>query len=221
MFNIPPVKYFSPSLRPSQDGLIGYSPEIYPGMLLEAYTHGIFPWPMDEEHILWFSPQRRAILRFEQLILTPKVQRELQRKQFTLTINQRFEEVIVNCSRAKRKDDGTWITAKMIDAYMELHNQGYAWSFETIDNNGNLAGGLYGVLIDSFFAGESMFYHTSGASKFALIETIKWLSAERGVTWLDSQVLNPFTVQFGACEISRATYLKLLQKTLQVGSKKL
>ena len=219
MFDIPPAEYFSPTLKPSKDGLVGYSAAIYPGMLLEAYTHGIFPWPMDEENILWFSPQRRAILRFEQLIHPPKVQRELRRKQFTLTVNQRFAEVIVNCSRAKRKDDGTWITAKMIGAYIELHNQGYAWSFETIDDSGNLAGGLYGVLIDRFFAGESMFYHTSGASKFALIETVKWLSAERGVTWLDSQVLNPFTAQFGACEISRAAYLKLLRETLQPGTK--
>ena len=183
-------------------------------MLLEAYTRAIFPWPVDEKHVLWFSPPQRAVLFFDKFRIPETTLRELKKKNFTFSVNQHFEAVIKNCAASKRKDGGTWITPKMIEAYTKFHQQGYAWSFEVLDADGKLCGGLYGVLIGRFFAGESMFYTASGASKFALINTVDWLQKNRDSDWLDSQVSNPFMQSFGTVEIPRREYTKLLKQTL-------
>jgi leucyl/phenylalanyl-tRNA--protein transferase len=94
-----------------------------------------------------------------------------------------------------------------------LNKAGYAWSFETLNPDGSLAGGLYGVLIGRYFAGESMFYLKSGASKYAFVKTVEWLREERGLTWLDAQVQNKFLARFGTKVISRNEYMKLLKGT--------
>ncbi len=196
------------------DGFLGYSLDIRTEMLLEAYTRAIFPWPVDEKHVLWFSPPQRAVLFFDKFRIPETTLRELKKKNFTFSVNQHFEAVIKNCAASKRKDGGTWITPKMIEAYTKFHQQGYAWSFEVLDADGKLCGGLYGVLIGRFFAGESMFYTASGASKFALINTVDWLQKNRDSDWLDSQVSNPFMQSFGTVEIPRREYTKLLKQTL-------
>jgi leucyl/phenylalanyl-tRNA--protein transferase len=179
-------------------------------MLLEAYSSGVFPWPQDDEYILWFAPPERAVLRFSDFRIPKTLARDLKKMPFTFRVNKDFESVIRHCSRAKRKDGGTWINAKIIKAYTDFHKAGYAWSFEALTPDGTLAGGLYGVLLDGFFAGESMFYLKTGASKFALVNTVEWLRRERGLTWIDAQVQNHFLASFGTKVIPRSEYMKLL-----------
>jgi leucyl/phenylalanyl-tRNA--protein transferase len=203
---------FPPPASADADGVVAVSPDLNSAMLLEAYSRGIFPWPVAEEYILWFSPAQRAILNFDDFVITNKVKRELRKREFSFSINQHFDEVIRNCAQVKRSDDsGTWITPNIIRAYQEFHRQGYAWSFETLDADGKLIGGLYGIKIGQYFAGESMFYHTSGASKFALIKTVSYLKEECGISWIDGQVINPFLSRFGFKEIPRQTFLDMLE----------
>ncbi|MDD5697780.1 MAG: leucyl/phenylalanyl-tRNA--protein transferase [Victivallaceae bacterium] len=205
-------KMFFPEVETADEhGLLGWSDDLNPEMLLEAYRSGIFPWPQDETHILWFAPPERAILRFADFRIPKTVARELKSLPFSFSVNNRFEAVIRQCSRVKRRDAGSWINEKIIAAYLAFHQAGYAWSFEALLPDGSLAGGLYGVLIDKFFAGESMFFLKSGASKFALVKTVEWLRRERGLTWLDAQVQNHFLARFGTSVISRAEYMELLK----------
>ena len=210
----PNCNYFPDVETADDEGFLGYSLDIRTEMLLEAYTSAIFPWPVDEKHVLWFSPPRRAVLFFDKFRIPATTLRELKKKNFTFSVNRHFEAVIKGCSASRRKDAGTWITPKMIEAYSRFHQQGYAWSFEVLDADGKLCGGLYGILIGRFFAGESMFYTESGASKFALINTVEWLQKNRGSDWLDSQVINPFMQSFGTIEIPRPEYTRLLKQTL-------
>lgn len=202
---------FFPDVKTAdEDGFLGWSDNLNTEILLEAYRSGIFPWPQDETHILWFAPPERAVLRFADFRIPKTVARELKTRPFRFSVNNRFEAVIRHCSRVGRRTAGTWINDKIIAAYIDFHQAGYAWSFETLLPDGSLAGGLYGVLIDNFFAGESMFFLESGASKFALVNTVEWLRRERGLTWLDAQVQNNFLARFGTRVISRTAYMELL-----------
>ncbi|MDD5598041.1 MAG: leucyl/phenylalanyl-tRNA--protein transferase [Victivallaceae bacterium] len=194
-----------------ENGFLAWSEDLNTDMLLEAYRSGIFPWPQDEKYILWFAPPERAVLKFSDFRIPKTLQRELKKMPFAFTVNRHFDAVIRHCAETKRKDGGTWITGKLIKAYGELHKAGYAWSFEAVLPDGSLAGGLYGVLIGGFFAGESMFYLKTGASKFALVNTVDWLRRERGVEWLDAQVQNNFLASFGTKIIPRPEYMELLK----------
>ena len=201
-----------PSVDTADDnGFIGWSDDLNTEMLLEAYTSGIFPWPQDDKFILWFAPPERAVLKFEDFKTPKTIARELKKMPFKFSVNQHFEEVIKHCANVKRRDGGdTWINEKIINAYIKLHKLGYALSFEALMPDGSLAGGLYGVLINKFFAGESMFYLKSGASKFALVNTVKWLKQKHGVKWLDAQVQNNFLARFGTSTIPREEYMEML-----------
>jgi len=193
-----------------ENGFLGWSDNLNTEMLLEAYSSGVFPWPQDDEYILWFAPPERAVLHFSDFRIPKTLARDLKKMPFTFRVNEDFESVIRHCSKVKRKDGDTWINEKIIKAYTDFHKAGYAWSFEAVLPDGTLAGGLYGVLLDGFFAGESMFYLKTGASKFALVNTVEWLRRERGLTWLDAQVQNHFLASFGTKVIPRPEYMKLL-----------
>ncbi|MCP3965260.1 MAG: leucyl/phenylalanyl-tRNA--protein transferase [Lentisphaerae bacterium] len=208
-----PKNYFPDVETADEDGFLGWSHDLTCDMLFEAYTSGIFPWPAEDKHVLWFAPHERAVLKFENFRVPGTVKRELKKMPFTFSVNNNFKEIIQGCAKAKRSDDqgGTWITSKVMDAFIEFHNAGFAWSFEALLPDGKLAGGLYGVLIGRFFAGESMFFNHSGASKFALVNTIEWLRNERGVSWLDAQIQNSFLARFGVDDIDREEYMKLLE----------
>ena len=202
---------FPPPESADEDGVVAVSQDLNTTMLLEAYSRGIFPWPVEEAYILWFSPAQRAVLKFDDFVITSKVRRELRKQEFSFTINEHFDEVIVNCAQVKRSDDsGTWITPNIIRDYQEFHRQGYAWSFETLNATGQLVGGLYGIKIGHYFAGESMFYHSSGASKFALINTVNYLKEVCGISWIDGQVINPFLSRFGFKAIPRQAFLNMI-----------
>ncbi|MCL4137273.1 UNVERIFIED_CONTAM: hypothetical protein GTU68_007389, partial [Idotea baltica] len=133
---------------------------------------------------------------------------------FEFKINSNFEDVIKNCSEVtNRKDDGTWITDEIIEAYINLHKAGYAYSVETYLDN-KLVGGLYGVSINGMIAGESMFHHIDSASKAALIYLIEYLK-NKDVTFIDCQMMTPLFENFGAIDIPRKEFIHLLNQSLK------
>jgi len=197
-------------------GLLAYGGDLEVASLELAYRSGIFPWPSDEaEPILWFAPAPRAILDFSKLHVPKRLARKLRQGVFTCGINHDFEQVIRFCADVgnRKSQSGTWITPEMIAAYIQFHKAGFGQSFEAYDRDGKLVGGMYGVHIGTYFAGESMFYHETDASKCALIHAVKHLSA-KGVTWMDVQMLTPLLVNFGAEEIPRDQFMTRLQRAL-------
>lgn len=209
------VKFPDPS-EAGPEGVLAVSHEIGVDFLIPAYRSGIFPWPVEKRSILWFAPEKRAVLDFKDLHVPRRLARDFGRADFHFEVNTHFEDVIRECASQPRKGQGgTWITPKLLAAYLDFHKEGYAMSFEALDDGGTLAGGLYGVLMGRYFSGESMFHKRTGASKFALLKTVEWLEG-RGLTWLDAQVMTPLLAGFGAHEISRAEFMDRLSSDLRV-----
>lgn len=199
-----------------ESGVLAIGGDLELETLLLAYKSGIFPWPDPaEDFLLWFSPPQRAILDFTQFKVPKRLRQDLKKNQFHFTVDHCFEKVIQACaeSRNRKGQQGTWIINEMILAYTTLHKAGFAHSFETWNSENQLVGGLYGVLIDKMFAGESMFYKETNASKFALIHTVEYLK-KLGIFWMDIQMLTPLLKNFGAKEISRHEYMKKLKEAL-------
>ncbi len=184
--------------------------DLSPETLREAYTQGIFPWPHPGYPLLWFCPPKRGILKFSQFIIPRSTQKKIRQKAFQMTRNQAFDDVIENCSKIPRsKESGTWILPEVVEAYKELHKKGEAYSFEAWDD-GKLVGGLYGVLFDGVFSGESMFYKKAEASKVCLVETVSYLR-DLGHHWMDIQMVTPLLEKMGGEYISRKQFLKMLK----------
>jgi leucyl/phenylalanyl-tRNA--protein transferase len=195
------------------DGLVGVGGDLRPARLLEAYARGIFPFYDDTTPILWWSPDPRAIFEMGSLYISRRLARTVRSDRFRVSIDEAFVEVMEGCSRRDGAGDGVWITPAMIAAYTELFNLGYAHSVEVWDR-GELAGGLYGVTIGGFFAGESMFSRVRDASKVALVHVTQRLRAG-GFQLFDVQFLNDHTRSMGATEISRNEYLCRLRTALR------
>ena len=205
---------FPPPDEADEEGLVALSRDVRWEMLADAYSHGIFPWPFGESasYIPWVSPPQRGVIFMDEFHIPSSLQRELKKTKFILRIDHDFEAVITGCAAAVRPDQvGTWITGAMIREYCQFHKQGYAHSFEAYDENGMLAGGLYGVSVGRIFCGESMFYRVSGASKFAFVKMFEVLH-RHGVKLIDTQMVTPLTAAFGAREIPRKKYLELLSE---------
>src|SRR6266516_967729 len=183
---------------------------IPPELLLQGYRLGVFPMAMEDDSIAWFSPDPRAIIPLEDFHVPHALKRVARKKVFEITIDNRFGDVIRVC--AKRKD--TWINREIIESYERLHDLGHAHSVEAWSKN-KLAGGLYGVAIGGAFFGESMFHRVTDASKIALVALVERLRARR-FTLLDTQWTTPHLQQFGAVEISRDHYLKLLGRAVEL-----
>ena len=202
---------FTPPPDDDEYGFAGWSRELDNSMLEDAYRHGVFPWPEEEEIILWFSPPRRGVVRMADHHIPHGTRKELKKKQWQLRIDTAFDQVIDECAASYRPGQGgTWITSRMRQAYKAFHAAGQAHSFETFDSSGNLIGGLYGVHVGGVFCGESMFFKESCASKFALTGMFGFLNTI-GVELVDTQMVTPTLAQFGAEEISREDYWKLLE----------
>ena len=182
-------------------------------LLLQGYRLGVFPMAMEDGAIEWFSPDPRAILPLQEFHVPHALRRVLRKKVFETKIDNRFGEVIRAC--AKRED--TWINREIVESYERLHELGYAHSVETW-SNGKLAGGLYGVAIGGAFFGESMFHRERDASKIALVALVEHLRAKK-FALLDTQWLTPHLQQFGAIEISREHYLRLLARAVELPRK--
>lgn len=193
---------------------VGGSPE--PEILAEAYAKGIFPWPVEGYPLLWFSPPERSVLFFEELHVPRSLARERRRTRLRFTFDLAFERVIRACASVKRAhEQGTWITPSLIRGYCEFHRRGGAHSVEAWEDE-ELVGGLYGVDAGGAFAGESMFHTRPNASKLALLFLIDHLR-ERGLEWLDIQVLTPHTEALGARLVPRDEFLELLAHTRRLG----
>ncbi len=209
------VVQFPPVEFADETGLLAVGGDLDVRTLELAYRSGIFPWPVSEEPILWFAPPWRAVLDFDEFHVPRRLQRELKKSPFVFRVNTDFPAVIRACAdlEYRKGQQGTWLTPAMIEAYIAFHRYGRAHSFETYDASGALVGGLYGVWIGRYFAGESMFYRVKNASKFALIRTVEHLQAH-GLTWMDVQVLSPLLASFGAKEIPRVEFMRRLDRAL-------
>lgn len=179
--------------------------------LLDAYRHGIFPMALNRQGtIRWFSPDPRAIIPLDgRFHVSHGLRRVLKRNPFEITIDQEFPAVIAECAQRR---DGTWISRQILESYCRLHKLGHAHSVET-RLKGKLVGGLYGVHIGAAFFGESMFHRATDASKVALVALVERLR-QHGFVLLDTQWLTPHLRQFGAVEIPRQEYLRILERAI-------
>ncbi len=207
-------RFFPPAESANQDGLICVGGELSPEWLLDAYRHGIFPWPLfDDVPMAWWSLDPRAIFEFDQFYISRRLARRIRSGTFHVTRDADFAAVIRGCSAVPDRIGATWLTEEMIDAYCELHELGYAHSVEAWRGD-ELAGGVYGVAIGGFFAAESMFYRVTDASKVALAALLAHLE-KRGFRLVDIQQLTDHTARLGAVEIARSEYLRRLGGALR------
>jgi leucyl/phenylalanyl-tRNA--protein transferase len=192
------------------DGLVAIGGDLSVERLLAAYRSGIFPWTVNP--ITWWSPDPRAIIEFDSFHIPKSLQKSIHRADFEVTHDRAFREVMAGCAASAPGRRNTWISPEFIAAYTRLHEAGHAHSLECWQN-GQLAGGIYGVASGKFFAGESMFHCVSNASKVALAHLVCHLR-ENHFTLFDIQMLTPITRQLGAIEIPRTEYLKRLTKAV-------
>jgi leucyl/phenylalanyl-tRNA--protein transferase len=196
--------------RADDYGLLAVGGDLNPDTLLTAYRNGVFPWYDEGDPILWWSPDPRAIFDLHGLHISRRLKRTLRSERFKVTINRDFAGVIRGCAQGRA--EGTWITTTMIVAYETLHHLGHAHSVEVWQGDA-LAGGIYGVAVGGFFAGESMFTRVRDASKVALVHLVDRLR-ERGFQLFDIQFLTDHTRSLGAIEIPRRVYLARLHRAL-------
>ncbi len=191
------------------EGLVAVGGDLSSKRLLLAYHNGIFPWFNESSMILWWSPDPRMVLFPNEIKISKSMRKVLKDNRFSFTQNTCFEEVIRQCATIKRHvADGTWITDEMEMAYVDLHQLGYAKSFEVWEDK-VLVGGLYGVDLGDVFCGESMFSKVSNASKFAFIQLAQWLQ-NRNYKLIDCQMYTPHLASMCAREIPRNEFLKFL-----------
>ncbi len=202
--------FFPPVSEADEDGILAIGGDLSPERLQLAYKSGVFPWFNEGEPVLWWSPDPRMVLFPDELIVSKSMRNILNRKQFKVTFNRDFKEVISNCQKIKREgQDGTWISNEMIDAYCVLHDQGIAKSVEVWQDE-VLVGGLYGIDLGHVFCGESMFSKVSNASKVAFIALVNYLK-EGNYKLLDCQVYNPHLESLGCREINREEFMFILE----------
>jgi leucyl/phenylalanyl-tRNA--protein transferase len=206
-------QFFPPPTATTEDGLLCVGGRLSPEWLLDAYRHGIFPWPMwADDPIAWWSPDPRAIIELDGLHISRRLQRTIRSGKFQVTCDQDFRGVIQSCATAGDRRGNTWLLPNMIAAYCRMHQLGHAHSVE-VWYEGALVGGTYGIAIGGLFAAESMFHHVTDASKVALAALVSHLRA-RSFELLDIQQWTPNTGRLGAIEISRTEFLQRLERAV-------
>lgn len=210
MSALPPSRFFPPADRANRRGLVLIGGELSPEWLLDAYRHGIFPWPLIDDcpEAQWWSPDPRAIFELDGFHTSRRLAATLRSGKFHVTSDCDFAGVIHGCATAGDRVEKTWLSPEMISAYQRLHELGHAHSVEVWQAD-QLAGGVYGVAIGGLFAGESMFYRLRDASKVALAHLVRHLH-ERGYALFDIQQLTEHSASLGAIEIPRDEYLRRL-----------
>jgi leucyl/phenylalanyl-tRNA--protein transferase len=204
--------WFPPVEDALDDGLLAMGGDLEPERLIKAYRKGIFPW-FEDEMPLWWCPDPRFVLYPEELYISKSMQQVIRRKEFVFKTNTAFGHVIENCRATPRMgQNGTWITPEVATAYNKLHTLGIAHSAEAWQN-GHLVGGLYGIKMGKVFFGESMFSHTSNASKFAFIQYVEQLKLE-GIALIDCQVYTSHLESLGARMIPRKLFCSLLDELI-------
>jgi len=202
---------FPHPLLASEDGILGIGGDLVPERLLLAYQFGIFPWYSNEDPIMWWSPNPRFVIYPQEVIISKSMRPYFNQNKFKLTADNSFEKVIRLCQNVNRPgQDGTWITEKMLSAYLKLHKMGYAHSLEVWQNE-KLVGGLYGISLGKVFFGESMFALENNASKFAFISLCKKL--EELEFWIiDGQQPNPHLKSLGGRPLESKKFHALLKE---------
>jgi leucyl/phenylalanyl-tRNA--protein transferase len=192
------------------DGFLAVGGDLKPGTLLLAYSNGIFPWTTSP--ITWWSPDPRTIIPIGGVHVSRSLARFLRRPGLTVTFDRAFRTVMEECARPRPGREETWISPRFIAGYTRLHELGYGHSAE-VWREGKIVGGIYGVAIGTFFAGESMFAAEENASKVALVAMERRLR-DSGYTLFDVQFLTPHLQSMGAKEIARADYLGMLRSAV-------
>lgn len=203
----PPVE----SAMRDPNGLLAVGGDLSVTRLLNAYSHGIFPWFSEGDPILWWSPDPRMMFRTDGVRLSSKFRRQLRTSHWTVRADTAFAAVINACASTPRPGQrGTWITREMQAAYIKLHSQGHAHSVEVFDGDA-LVGGIYGVAIGQMFFGESMFSAASGGSKVALAGLARFLH-DQGWPLIDAQVENDHLQTLGALVMPRPAFLDIVRQ---------
>lgn len=201
-----------PSLA-NRNGFLYRGGCLEPDWLLDAYRHGIFPWPDEYGFTIpWYSPLLRTLIEFDRFHISRRLRQTLRSNRFQITLDQAFPQVIRYCATVPRHNSGTWITENMIQAYTRLAQMGIAHSLEVWQEN-RLVGGIYGVSIGAFFAGESKFHLVRDASKVALAWLVRHLQT-RGYQLFDVQLENSHLTQFHLTTISQKEYLRRLSQAV-------
>ena len=195
----------------SAEGLVAWGGDLNPNRILSAYTKGIFPWYNENDPILWWSPDPRLILYPKDIKISKSLKRSM--KKFEVRIDTNFEAVMRKCRQVRLdNEEGTWILEEVIDAYVQIHEQSLAKSFE-VYHDGELVGGLYGIDLGKIFCGESMFQIKSDASKTALVYLAQYC-LENGYELIDCQVPSNHLKSMGAVEMAREEFLDILEESL-------
>ncbi len=204
--------WFPDAQSANTEGLVAVGGDLSVQRLLLAYRSGIFPWTANP--LTWWSPNPRAIFDLDCFHCPRSLAKELRRGQFEITLNKAFRQVMEGCAAPAPGRISTWISPEFIDAFSNLHQEGHAHSIE-YRQGGQLLGGVYGVAIGGFFAGESMFHRVNNASKICLFYLVQHLR-ERGFALLDIQMLTPITTQLNGINIPREEYLKRLKEAIKL-----
>lgn len=202
--------YFPPVSEAHESGILAFGGDLSTERLLLAYNSGIFPWYEECEPITWYAPEYRMVLPLSVCKPKKSVRNLINRNIFNCSINQDFESVIRNCQQIKRAgQNGTWITDEIIEAYSNLHKLGKALSVE-VWQDGELVGGLYGIVVGRIFCGESMFSIVSNASKIGFDFLVNYLKS-KDFLLVDGQVYNEYLEQLGFFETPREDFMEILE----------
>lgn len=210
---------FPPPEGASPEGVVAIGGDATPERLALAYSLGIFPWPHRELPLLWFSPDPRFVLTFDQVHVGRSLRKRIRSKPYTIRADTAFREVMQGCAQSPRPgQDGTWITDELRAGFCALHDRGIAHSIEAYDDEQRLVGGLYGIALGRAFCGESMFAHAADASKIAMVTLLGHLRTW-GFHFVDCQVYTDHLSRFGACDWTRPKFLQLLSRALSQPTK--
>ena len=208
---------FPPVEAANEDGLVAVGGDLETDTLCEAYRRGIFPWPVStyplNENLphTWFSPDPRGILEFDDIHVSRSFEKFLKKSTYKVTFNKSFSMVISLCAQTPRRDQpGTWITPQIMNAYTKLFHENKAYSVEVWDGQ-RLIAGLYGVIMGEFVSGESMFTLEDNASKQGFYTLLLHLN-DKGLKWIDTQMVTEIVKQFGGKYIPRPEFLARLEQ---------
>ena len=203
------ISFPNPTLARS-DGLLAVGGDLSVERLLLAYTHGIFPWYNPGEEILWWCPKERFVIFPQEIHISRSMKKYMKKHELQVVLNRDFADTMHRCRIKREFESGTWISDEMEEAYFRLHEAGYAVSVEVMED-GQLAGGFYGVAIGACFFGESMFTEKENGSKTALIAFARFLE-KKGFLFIDCQLHTEHLESMGGRYISWEEYDRMLQE---------
>jgi len=209
-------KFPNPRTAEIDDGVIAVGGNIDGPNLKKSYSLGIFPWPHEGYPLLWFCPDERGILDFNELHISHSLKKWIKKNESSIevTVNTAFQQVINECREQQRPgQNGTWITDEIVDAYTELFEMGHVISIECWQL-GELISGIYGVLSPNYFSCESMFFKKSNASKYAFVKLVEYLKS-KGHTWMDLQMVTDVSGSFGGRYVTRDYFIDLIESKIQ------